>query len=40
VARRMGADDPSGLLSRAEDVTHEAFLTAWRKLDEIPLDVG
>jgi len=30
IARRLNPQD----LGRAEDITHEAFLIAWRKLDD------
>jgi RNA polymerase sigma-70 factor (ECF subfamily) len=37
VARRIAADDP---LPRAEDVTHEVFLTAWRRFSSVPADLS
>ena len=37
VARRLNANDGDPMI-RAEDVTHEAYLVAWKKLAELPLD--
>jgi len=37
VARRLNAADGTAL-NRAEDITHEAYLIAWRKLAELPAD--
>jgi len=39
VARRLGGADSSGL-ARAEDVTHETFLIAWRRFAAVPEDYG
>jgi len=37
VVRRVG---PVDAVARAEDVTHETFLIAWRRLDAVPSDPG
>jgi len=35
VLRRIGSDDAQ---ARAEDVTHETFVTVWRRFDAVPSD--
>lgn len=40
VARRCYAAAGSNSLVQAEDITHEAFLVAWKRFDEIPANLS